>query len=147
MINKKNLQKTVSLSVILLLVCVEFCISGTATQQSLTTLDITEVTGGFGKVSISVKNIGDSTAENITIVIAAQGGILNNIDVEQICSGCNMCGTTIEPGATRSESTSEAGFILGFGSITIIASAEAANTAKVEKTFTGFVFGPFVIIT
>lgn len=147
MIQKKIYKTTTGLVVMFLLVCLSIGTSCNAAQQSQTTLDIIEVTGGFGKVTVIVKNIGDSTAENITIIIAARGGILNKINIEQICSGCDMCGTTIEPGATRSESTSEAGFILGFGPITITTSAEAANTAKVEKTFTGFVLGPFVIPT
>lgn len=130
-----------------MLVCIAVSASCTATQQSQTTLDITEVTGGLGKVSMTVKNIGDSTAEKITMSLSVKGGILNNIDIEKICGGCDACGTTIEPNAIKTESTSEAGFIIGFGSITITASAEAENTEKVEKTFTGFVIGPLVIIT
>ena len=147
MIQKKNLRKASGLSIILMLVCIAVGTSCTATQQSQTILDITKVTGGFGKVSVTIKNIGDSTAEKITIMISVKGGILNKIDIEKICSGCEACGTTIEPNAIKTESTSEAGFIIGFGPITITASAEAANTPKVEKTYTGFVLGPYVIVT
>lgn len=147
MIPKKNLRRVSGLIAILMLVCVTVGTTCTATQQSQTTLDITEVTGGFGKVSVTIKNIGDSTAENITIILSVSGGILNKINIEKICSGCDTCGDTIEPNAIKVESTSEAGLILGFGPITITASAEAANTAKVEKTFSGFVLGPFVIVT
>ena len=147
MIQKKNLRKASNLSIILMLVCIAVSASCTATQLSQTTLDITEVTGGLGKVTMTVKNIGDSTAEDIIIILSVKGGILNRIDIEKICSGCDACGTTIEPNAIKEESTSEAGFIFGFGPITITASAEAANTAKVEKTYTGFVLGPYVIVT
>jgi hypothetical protein len=147
MIQKKNLRKVSGLSIILMLICIAVGTSCTATQQSQTMLDITEVTGGLGKVTMTVKNIGNSTAEEITIMISVKGGFLNKIDAEKICSGCDACGTTIEPNAIKTESTSEAGFILGFGPITITTSAEAANAEKVEKTYTGFVLGPYVIVT
>jgi hypothetical protein len=147
MMQKNNLRNVTGIVMMLMLASTIAGISCFAVQQSLTILDITEVTGGVGKVSATVKNIGDSTAEEITIIISVKGGILNSIDIEQVCSGCDMCGTTIAPNGTKIESTSEAGFILGFGPITITASAEAANTAKVEKTYTGFVLGPLVIVT
>jgi len=147
MIQKKNLRKVSSLSIILMLVCIAVGASCTATQQSQTILDITEVKGGLGLVTVTVKNIGDSTAETITITISAKGGILNNIDIEKICSGCDACGTTLEPNAIKTESTAEAGRIIGFGPITITASAAADNAEKVEKTYNGFVLGPFVIVT
>ncbi len=147
MIQKKNLRKASGLSIIFMLVCIAVGASCTATQQSQTIFAITEVKGGLGKVSVTIKNIGDTTAENITIIISVKGGIFNKIDIEKICSGCDTCGTTIEPNGIKTESTSEAGFIIGLGPITITASAEAANTAKVEKIYTGFVLGPFVIVT
>jgi hypothetical protein len=147
MIPKKNQRKASSLSIILMLICIVVATSCSATQQSQTILDITEMTGGLGTVTMTVKNIGDNTAQNISMRILVKGGILNRINVEQICSGCDACGTTIEPNEIKEESTSEAGFILGFGPIIITASAEATNAAKVEKTYTGFVLGPYVIVT
>ena len=146
MIQKKNLQKASGLGIVLTLVFVAVVSSCAAGQHTQPVFDITEATGGFGQVSVTVKNVGDATAENITIIISVQGGIFNKINIEKVCSGCDMCGTTIPPNGTKAESTSEAGFILGFGPITITASAEAKDTAKVEKTFSGFVFGPFVRI-
>jgi hypothetical protein len=147
MIPKKNLRKASGLSIILMLVFIAVSASCTATQQSQTILDITELTGGLGKVSVSVKNIGDSTAETITISISVKGGLFNRINIEKTCSGCDACGTTLEPNAIKTESTSESGFIVGFGPVTIIASAEAENAEKVEKTYNGFVLGPYVIVT
>jgi hypothetical protein len=147
MIQKKNLRKASGLSIILILVFIVVGASCAATQQSQTILDITEVTGGLGKVSVSVKNIGDSTAETITISISVKGGLFNRINIEKTCSGCDACGTTLEPNAIKTESTSESGFIVGFGSVTIITFAEAVNAEKVEKTFNGFVLGPYVIVT
>lgn len=147
MIQKKNLRKVFGLSIILMLVFITVSTSCTVALQTQTTLDITDVTGGLGKVSVTVKNTGDSTAEEIEIIISVKGGIFNKIDIEKICSGCDICGSTIIPDGIKTESTSEAGFIIGFGPITITASAEAVDTIKVEKTYTGFVIGPFVIVT
>lgn len=144
MLQKNNLRKGACLGILCTLVVVSVVSSSAMAQNTQPIFDITEATGGFGKVSVTVKNIGDATAENITIIIAVTGGVFNKIDIVKVCSGCDMCGATIEPNGTKTESTSEAGFILGFGPITITASAEAKDTAKVEKTFSGFVFGPFV---
>jgi hypothetical protein len=147
MIQKKNLRKASGISIILMLVCIAVSASCTATQQAQTILDITEVTGSLGTVTMTVKNIGDSTAEKITMSISVKGGILNRINIEKICDGCDACGTTLEPNAIKTESTAEAGKIIGFGPITITASAAADNAEKVEKIYTGFVLGPFVIVT
>jgi hypothetical protein len=147
MIQKKNLRKASGLGIILMLVCIAVGTSCTAKQQSPTILDITVVKGGFGKVSVTVKNIGDSTAENITMIISVKGGILGRINITKICSGCGNCSNSIEPNATKTESTAEAGRIVGFGPVTIMASAEASNAERVNKTFNGFVLGFLVIVT
>jgi hypothetical protein len=147
MIQKKNLRKASGLGIILMLVCITVGISCTATQQSPTILDITIVKGGFSKVSATVKNIGDSTAENITMIISVKGGILSRINITKICSGCGNCSNSIEPNATKTESTAEAGRIVGFGPVTIMVSAEASNAERINKTFNGFVLGFLVIIT
>jgi len=105
------------------------------------------VKGGFGKVSVTVKNIGNSTAENITMIISVKGGILGRINITKICSGCGNCSNSIEPNATKTESTAEAGRIIGFGPIIITASAEASNAERVNKTYNGFVLGFLVIVT
>lgn len=146
MVQKKNLRRKSSLCIGIMLVFIAVVSSFAAAQQTQAIFEITEAKGGFGTVSITVKNIGDSTAKNITIIISVKGGILNKIDIEKVCSGCSMCNATIKPNATKTESTSGAGFIIGLGPITITASAEATDTAKVEKTFSGFVLGPFVLI-
>jgi hypothetical protein len=147
MIRKKKLRKASGLSIILMLICIAVSASCTATQQSQTILEITEVTGGLGAVAMTVKNIGDSTAEKITMSLSVKGGFLNRINIEKICGGCDACGTTLEPNAIKTENTAEAGRIIGFGPITITASAEAENAEKVEKTYNGFVLGPIVIVT
>jgi len=147
MINKKNLLKASSLSIILMLVCITIGASCTAIQQSSTTLDIIDMKGGFGAVFVTVKNIGDSTAENITVKITVNGGILNRINITKICSGCGNCSNTIKPDATKIESSIEGGKILGFGPIIIVTSVEGSNAEQVSKTYNGFVIGFLVIIT
>jgi hypothetical protein len=143
----KNLQKIGSIGIIFLLVGTLFVTSCSAVPLAQTTLDITSAKGGFGKVSITVKNIGNETAENITLMISVKGGILNRINVTKICSGCGNCSNSIEPNATKTVSTAEAGRIMGFGPVRITASAQAINAEKVEKTYNGFVLGFFVIVT
>ena len=144
---KKNLQKASSISLIVILLGIVVAASCTAAPLAQTTLEITAVKGGCCKVSVTVKNIGIETAENITMVISVKGGILGKINITKSCSGCGNCSNSIEPNATKTESTTGAGRIIGFGPVVITTSAEAINAVKVEKTFNGFVLGPLVIVT
>lgn len=146
MIHRKNLQKAICLSFISMLVLLTVGPYSIAAQQP-TVLDIIQVKGGFGKVSITVKNIGNTTAENVSMTISVQGGILGKINVTKVCTGCGNCSNLIEPDATKTESTLEAGVIIGFGPITISTSAEASNAEIVNKNYNGFVIGFLVIIT
>jgi len=115
-------------------------------NNDTTTLEITDIRGGIFGVTADIKNTGNVTAENFTITLSVKGGMLNNIDIFQECTGCGNCGTTILPGKTKSESTRESGIIIGFGKIDIIVTAEAENADLVTKEATGFVLGPFVLI-
>jgi len=144
---KKNLRKVFSMGLIIMLLGIIVAASSTAASLDQTTLEITEVKGGFGKVSVTVKNIGTETAEEITMIISVKGGILGRVNLTKICSGCGNCTNSILSNATKTENTAEAGRIIGFGPVVITASAEASNAAKVEKTFNGFVLGPLVIVT
>ena len=93
------------------------------------------------------KNIEDSTAENITMMISVKGGILGRINMTKICSGCGNCSNSIEPNAIKTESTAEAGKIVGFGPVTIMVSAEASNAERVNKSLNGFALRFLVIVT
>jgi len=99
------------------------------------------------KVSASLKNIGNVTAEGITMTISVKGGLLGRVNLTKICSGCGNCSNSILPNGTKTESTAEAGNIIEFGPVVISAAAEATNAAKVEKTYNGFVLGILVIVT
>jgi len=143
---KKNLQKVTCMGLIIMLIGI-VAASSTAASLDQTTLEITAVKGGVGKVSVTVKNIGTETAEEITMIISVKGGILGRVNLTKICSGCGNCTNSILPNATKTENTAEAGKIIGFGPVVISASAEASNAAKVEKTYNGFVLGLFVIVT
>ena len=130
-----------------MLICIAVGISCTAIYQPSTILGIiTTAKGGFGKVSVTVKNIGENTAENITMMIFVSGGFSNSINITKICSGCGNCCNLIAPNATKTESTAEEGRIFGFGPIIINTYAEASNAEQVSKTFNGFILGFIVII-
>ena len=147
MTQRKILQKLGSIGLIFMLVGILVATSCTAIPLAQTTLDITSVKGGIGKVTVTVKNIGNETAENITMIISVKGGIFNRINVTKICSGCGNCSNSIEPNATKTESSAGAGRIMGLGPVRITASVQAINAEKVEKTYTGFVLGPLVVVT
>jgi len=119
---------------------------GTAQNMSETEIEITSVTGGLGGVTMEIKNAGEVTAEDVVVTISVEGGIGGNIDVQKICSGCSACGTELEPGATKTESTLEEQLILGLGGVAISVSASASNAAETSQSLQGWVIGPLVII-
>ena len=107
-------------------------------------LEISSIKGGFAKVCIEIENIGDSVAEEVKSTISVKGGFLNRIDIFKECSGCGHCNTSILPGDIKKECTDQ--FIFGIGPIDIVATANATGLSTIEKTATGFVIGPFVIV-
>jgi hypothetical protein len=120
--------------------------SCTATQPP-TILDIIAIKGGCGVVSMTIKNIGNSTAENESMILSVKGGIPNRINITKTDLGCLNCSHTIEPNATKTMSTVKEGKIIGFGPIIITVSTEASNAERVSKTLKGVVLGFLVIIT
>ena len=141
---KKTNIIAVGIVVIVLVITGIQCISARETED--TELQISSIKGGLLQVSIDIENIGSVTAENITSSISVTGGILNKINVYHECSGCSSCGTTLEPGAIKTESTREAGIIFGFGPITVDITADALNADMVTASAQGFVIGFFVLI-
>jgi len=107
-------------------------------------LEISTIKGGIFRVSIDIKNIGDSFAENVTSTILVKGGFLNRIDIFDECSGCPDCNSTLLPGDIKKESTHQ--LVFGLGPIDIVATANASGIPTVEKTASGFVIGPIVFI-
>ena len=142
MIRKKLLITTLLIAILL-----ASSIQVTGNQNSdTTTLEITDIRGVIFGVTADIKNTGDVEAENFTITLSVKGGLLNKINISQECSGCGNCVTTIPVGKIKSESTKEAGIIIGFGKINIIVTAEAENADLVTEEATGFVLGPFILI-
>lgn len=113
---------------------------------SKTELEIIDIKGGFGSVIIDIKNTGTHIAEGISSVISVHGGFFSGINLTHSCSGCDICGTTLDPGAIKTENTKESGFILGVGNIEVSVSAWANNAEKINKKTNGFVFGPLIVI-
>ena len=116
-------------------------------ETAETELEIEGVAGHIGAVVVAVTNVGDTVAEDITITISVEGGILGKIDIYHECIGCSQCGTTLDPGAIKTESTLEEGVIIGFGQVEITIAASASNADEVTRTLNGLVIGPFIIIT
>ena len=119
------------------------CIGEETTE---TELGIDGIVGHIGAVVVAVTNVGDTVAEDITITISVEGGILGKIDIYHECSGCSQCGTTLDPGAIKTESTLEEGYIIGFGQVEITITTSASNADEVTRTLNGLVIGPFIII-
>lgn len=131
------------ISLIFLISLVPATLSGGMTD---TQLEINDIRSLLGAVETDIKNIGDSVAEEISIYVQVSGGLLNNIDIQHDCSGCDACGTTLASGGIKTENTLEAGFIIGLGSVEITVTASATNANEVTKTVNGLVIGPFIII-
>ena len=143
---RKTLTKKLSISLIILisLTCLSPMVSSFTSSE--TELEINAINGVLGGVTTDIKNIGDEVANDIVIIITINGGIFGNIDVIKECSGCSSCGTTLAPGEIKSESTLEAKFLIGLGSVDINIVTYAANADEVSQSITGTVIGPFVII-
>ena len=143
---RKIITKKTGIFIVLLLslTCLSPVIS--SNEISDTVLEISSIKGGLGSVSADIKNIGNEVAEDIVIIISVNGGIFGNIDVLKECSGCSSCGTTLAPGAIKTESTLEATFIIGLGSVDITVTSSASNADEISQSVKGTVLGPLIII-
>ena len=142
---KKSKMCFVSIVSLVILIGMAIIPSGSSDPIAGTELEITSVTGGFGQVTVEVKNIGNETTDGLLVAIEVKGGILDRIDLLHLCGGCSSC-VPLEPDAIKTESTIEAGFIFGIGPVSVTTAASAVNAPEVTIDSTGFVIGPFVII-
>ncbi len=94
-------------------------------------IEIGVITGGFG-ITAKVTNTGAGEAVDVHWSIALEGGL--------VLLGRQTTGTItkIQPGFSPQIQT---GFLLGLGRVTIMVTADTA-----EKTVSGFLLGPFVLI-
>ena len=139
---KKKLYVGLSIIVVLL----SFSTLGSSITDDQTELEITSIKGGFGSATLEIENVGTQTAVDIASSIKITGGLFNRIDLIHICEGCSVCGSTLSAGAIKSESSREAGFLLGFGPVTIQCTASAKNADMVHYTAEGMLIGPLLII-
>ena len=142
--NRKNLRKMLPLCIITLFITLVAAPTALGTQNRGPELEITAITGGFGKVCIEITNTGDVVAEEVVSTISVSGGLYNRIDVYKQCSGCGQCNSSILPGEVKTECTDQ--FIFGFGALDISATANATGVSTVEQTAQGFIIGPFLLI-
>lgn len=123
-----------------------FTVTVNILKENSVELEISNIRGGIGKVLIDIKNTGDTVAEDLTSTISVTGGLFNKIDIYHECSGCSDCGTTLDPGAIKTESTGESGFIFGLGRVDVFVSVSATNAGEVTQTLNGIVIGALVIM-
>ena len=145
--NKSRLKLKIVGLIAVLMLLMAFGPISIGEETAETELEIHGVKGKTGELVVAVLNVGDTIAENIIITISVEGGILGKIDINHECVGCSQCGTTLEPGSMKIESTQEEGLIVGFGQVEIIVTASASNANEVTRTLNGLVIGPFIIIT
>jgi hypothetical protein len=109
-------------------------------QPAHPVLEIGEITGGIGKVSAVIKNVGEADATDVDWNISVTGGLIGRINIDT--------GATIASLAIGEETTvTTEGFILGLGSldIDVVASCAKAVPTTVEKTATGKVLLFFIL--
>jgi len=104
--------------------------------QGLATIAIANVKGPTG-IKADVQNTGDVDANNVVWSIAVKGGILGKIN--KTASGVE---TTLVAHNTLAISLP---MFFGFGKISIVIKAHAANAQEVSATKSAFVLGPFVV--
>lgn len=101
-------------------------------------LEITEITGGMG-VTVTIKNVGESAAENLEWNIVVTGGFLGLVDAD-----IDGNKSLLAVNATEDATTGSLGF-LHLGNIDIEVTAEADNADKITADATAFIVGPLVV--
>ncbi len=87
-------------------------------------------TGGLGKVSLTVKNIGDGDAINTTVTLNVNGGLINRIKVQK-----TEVFPTIAAGGEVTITTDK--FLFGLGKLSLSASASCVEAIPPTVTKTG----------
>jgi hypothetical protein len=105
-------------------------------STNITNLTIT-IKGGIG-VTVSINNIGEFNATNVTTQIIITGGAFHYINIARI-------GPFVAPLSPKVTLKGKI-FPLGLGSITIDVTVHADNAAPITKTVEGFIVLFFVIL-
>jgi parallel beta-helix repeat protein len=92
----------------------------------------------FENVSAEVINTGDAAAHNVNFTLFVEYGFLNNEKENSIES------SNLEPDISKSVEVDE---IRGFGPITVIATAYADDVESVSDEVSGFIIGPFILLS
>jgi hypothetical protein len=108
------------------------------TSPAITTLELTLPKHSFRDFSVSTMNTGNDYALNVELSFTIKGGMTNKINVTS--------GSSVDSLNAAGVFTHGSSFPLGFGRITVTASAKALNAFAVEKTATGFILGPFIFL-
>ncbi len=100
-------------------------------QQKL--IEILEVNGGIGHISILMENTGETSLNDIEYSVSVKGGVFGNIDITE-------SGKIDFLDYKASEISETSDFVFGLGKIDITIDFDYAETWM----GTGFVFGPFI---
>jgi carboxypeptidase T len=102
-------------------------------------LNLGEFTGGLGKASITLKNIGDGDATNVSATLSVVGGLIGRINVEK---------TDVIPSLAVGDEVTVTtdGFIFGLGKLTLSASASCTEAIPpiVSSSATGKILLVFI---
>ncbi len=139
---KRNI--VIGMATAIVLIC--WSSGAVALPEGDTELEIIGLSSGLGAVIVNIKNVRSETAIEIATTTIVTGGLFNSIDLTHECSGCSVCGSTLDAGAIKSESTREAGFLFGIGTITIYVNARAKNADAVSTSVQATILGPFIIL-
>jgi len=94
-------------------------------------IEITEVKGGFGKITVNIRNTGDAPAENVPWYINVKGMVFLGSHTEGIIN-------VLQPNEVASIKSK---FIFGIGYVSITISVDG-----VSETVDGTCIGPLVMI-
>jgi hypothetical protein len=100
-------------------------------------LQIGEISGGFGGVTTSVRNIGGASASNVTWSVSVDGGLFHLIQLRD-------SGKIAMFGVDQQQSIGTSKFIVGFGRISVNVSVAALNVNVTYREARFWIVGPLI---
>jgi hypothetical protein len=101
-------------------------------------LSFDSIIGGFGPLTIGLRNIGDDAVHNISWTINVTGGLLGRINSASF--------GTVQTLPLQTSTALSSKFLFGLGPITIVATARIIDVGKIRQTYSGFLFLFFVTL-
>ena len=111
-------------------------------MQNNTRLKIGKIRGGLLRIKADIKNVGETTANNVSWEIRITGGILNRINISFHGKNEAINSNT----SKRIKTKRSLKLLFGVGRVTITVRVNASNANTVTKRVKGFVSTFFVIV-